>query len=208
MPFFGRGFPLPALELACSQGRKLGLMAIAATGWCQEKGKKVAGRESGQVSKKTLAAWLYSPCRQCTPGATVSVSKSFPVELYFNLVAKGNLNKMNKVGYSVSNCYLRNFFLIAFSMCSLCQNEHSTNDAGKTVCQTLTPSECYYTDLVLGSVSGPRNSTDIQFRRQSNLIHLLLVLDLAEFDSEVVLLLITGPPRMSECMPLECWQNS
>lgn len=174
----------------------------------RKKGRKWQEEKVGRFQRKPLPPGCTLPADNALQRLLSRSLKSFPVELYFSLVAKGNLNKTNKVGYSVSNCYLRNFFLIAFSTCSLCQNEHSTNDAGKTVCQTLTPSECYYTDLVLGSVSGPRNSTDIQFRRQSNLIHLLLVLDLAEFDSEVVLLLITGPPRTSECMPLECWQNS
>ena len=157
--------------------------------------REESGRKSKwAASKKTLACSFHSPCRQCTAEATVTVSKLFPVELYFSLVAKDNLNKRNKAGYSVSNCYLHNFFLIAFSVGHLCQNEHSTNDAGKTVCQTLTPSEHCYTDLVLASASGPGNSTDLQFRRQSNLIHLLWVLDLAEFDSEVALLLLTRAP--------------
>lgn len=179
--------------------------ATAVTRQCPEKGKKVAERGSGKAPSKPLPCSSGAQCRQCVSEATVTACELFPAELYVSLVAKGNPNKRNKAGYSVSNCYLHNFFLIAFSMDSLCQNEHFTNDAGKTVCQTLTPSECYYTDLVLGSVSGPRNSTDVQFRRQSNLIHLLLVLDLADFDSEVALWLIAGPPRMSECMPLECW---
>lgn len=179
-------------------------MATAVTRQCPEKGEKVAERGSGKAWKRPLAC-SPSLCRQCVSETTVTVCELFPAELDFSLVAKGNLNKRNRAGYSVSNCYLHNFFLIAFSIDNLCQNEHFTNDAGKTVCQTLTPSECYYTDLVLGSVSGPRNSTDIQFRRQSNLIHLFLVLDLAEFDSKVALPLITGPLRVSECIPLECW---
>ena len=177
---------------------------IAVTRRCPEEGQKVAERGSGKAPKKPLPC-SGSLCRQRASEPTLTVCELFPAELYVSLLAKGNLNKRNKAGYSVSNCYLHHFFLIAFSIDNLCQHEHFTNDAGKTVCQTLTPSECYYTDLVLGSVSGPRNSTDIQFKRQSNLIHLLLVLDLAEFDSEVALPLITGPPSVSEGMPLECW---
>lgn len=56
-----------------------------------------------------------------------------------------------------------------------------------------------------GAVSGPRVSTDIHFRRQSNLIHLLFILDLAVLDSSAALPLITGPPCVSERVPLECW---
>lgn len=74
-----------------------------------------------------------------------------------SLGAKCNLDKRNNAGYSVSNGYSHSFFLIAFSIDNRCQNEHFPNDAGKTVCQTVTPSECYCTDLVLGSVSGPKN---------------------------------------------------
>lgn len=186
-----------------AEEESLGLMAIAVTGWCLEKGGKCQEEE---VSMHRRNPWPVLPalCADNALQRLLGQSASY-FQQSFGLVAKGNLNKRNKAGYSVSNCHLHNFFLIAFSIDNLCQNEHSTNDAGKTVCQTLTPSECYYTDLVLGSVSGPRNSTDIQFRRQSNLIHLLLVLDLAESDSRVVLPLVTGPLSISECMPLECW---
>lgn len=109
----------------------LGLVATAVTRQCPGKGEKVAGRGSGKAWKRPLACSSPSLCRQCVSETTVTVCELFPAELDFSLVAKGNLNKRNKAGYSVSNCYLHNFFLIAFSIDDLCQDEHFTNDAGR-----------------------------------------------------------------------------
>lgn len=103
------------------------------------------------MGKRRKNPCLFSPLSlQTAPEATVTVCKLFLAELYLSLAAQGNLNKRNKAGHSVSNCCLHNFFLIVLSVDNLCQNEHSSNDAGRRVCQILTPSEYYYTDLVLG----------------------------------------------------------
>jgi hypothetical protein len=134
MPLFGRGFLFSPLGLACGQVGKLcpNNHHSHRTG---SKMTKEARRGNRQAPKKTSASSVYP---QCITEATVTDCNLVPAEHYFSLVAKHSLDKRDKAGYSVSNCCLHNFFLIAFSIDNLCQNEHSTDDAGKTVCQILT----------------------------------------------------------------------